>query len=70
MMENNQPPGRHSARRDDDVDRWLKRWRDVQGDPAEHAYDPFWGLLDQMLDDYRLHADTGTPLDAEVSERG
>jgi hypothetical protein len=47
--------------RGDAVERWLKRFRD------EHANDtPTWQVADWLLDDYRLHADTGTPLDAEV----
>lgn len=52
---------RHEPKRDDDVDRWLKKWRD-QFTAINSAYQ----ILDDMLDDYRLHADTGTPLDAEV----
>jgi hypothetical protein len=58
MMAN---PERH-----DDVDRWIKRYRDNWerwgGRTAE------WYALDDLLDDYRRHADTGTPLDQDVSE--
>jgi hypothetical protein len=45
-------------RRDDNVAAWLKQLRD--GYPTT---DPGWVALDYALDDYRLHADTGTPLD-------
>jgi hypothetical protein len=56
--------GRHEPRRDDDVARWLKRKRDEHvGRPSP---DHLWHLLDGLLDDYRDHADTGTPLDAVV----
>jgi len=67
MNGNNAPPGadsaRHRPRRGDDVDRWLKAWRDLH---AAHA----WHVVDALLDDYRLHADTGTPLDAEAADHG
>ena len=51
--------------RGDQVDRWLKKWRDsfpqgVQG--TSHG----WHVVDDILNDYREHADTGTPLDAEI----
>jgi hypothetical protein len=55
----------HEARRGSDVEAWLKRWRDAFAldDPeARKAYVAF----DAALDDYRDHADTGTPLDQEV----
>ncbi len=52
-------------RRGDAVDRWLKEWRD---DFKGFNGDDVWAVLDDMLDDYRLHADTGTALDADVSE--
>jgi len=53
-----------SPRRGDEVEAWIKRTRD--------SYDRFrwadsWDALDDLLDDYRLHADTGTPLDQFVS---
>lgn len=58
-------PEAHQCRRDDDVAAWLKRRRDEfeQGKGSEADY---WDILDNLLDDYRLHADTGTPLDTEV----
>jgi hypothetical protein len=54
---------RHRPRRGDDVEAWLKRWRDEM-DPGSEAV----SILDGMLDDYRLRADTGTLLDAEVPD--
>lgn len=47
----------HIPRRDDDVASWLKARRD------EGLADTIiWEAIDTLLDDYRLHADTGTPL--------
>lgn len=46
-------------RRDDEVDKWLVAWQDMlSGDP--------WVSVQGMIDDYRLHADTMTPLDKDV----
>lgn len=64
-----EPPPRHQARRGDDVEAWLKRDRD-----ALLADGSDWGqeaaaVVDDLLEDYRLHADTGMPLDAEARER-
>jgi hypothetical protein len=50
-------------RRDDSVDQWLKRKRDIFGKES-----PPWYLFDYLLDDYRLHADTGTQLEFDVHE--
>jgi hypothetical protein len=51
----------HIPFRDDDVVRWLKTWRDEYSEnPDVHA------AIDDMLDDYREHADTGAPLYAAV----
>lgn len=64
-----EPPARHRARRGDDVEAWLKRDRDaLLADSADWAQQAA-AVVDDLLEDYRLHADTGTPLDAEVSER-
>jgi hypothetical protein len=53
----------HMPRRDDAVATWLKWLRDA------YAWDrPTWSNLDEVLDLYRLHADTGTPLDQRVCE--
>lgn len=46
--------------RGDHVEAWLKAHRDRFADGFTR--DPQWEALDQLLDDYRLHADTGTPL--------
>lgn len=53
-------------RRDDEVAAWIKRHRD------EYAGQGFgeWESLNSLLDDYRLHADTGTPLSERVDEGG
>lgn len=44
------------------MEAWIKRHRDrfnqVQGRE--------WRAIDDLLDDYRDHADTGTPLDLDV----
>ncbi|MFJ9771188.1 hypothetical protein ACIRVF_08085 [Kitasatospora sp. NPDC101157] len=51
--------------RGDQVEQWLKAKRDRT--PARTlAYD----LLEDLLDEYRLHADTGTPLDQHACENG
>jgi hypothetical protein len=53
----------HMPRRGSDVEQWIKRFRD--------AYIPgmsAWIALDDLLDDYRLRADLGTPLDQPVKE--
>ncbi|MFE9391649.1 hypothetical protein [Streptomyces sp. NPDC006784] len=55
------PP--HQPRRGDDIDRWLKAQRDAAADHPE-AYQAADGLLDL----YRLHADTRTPLTEHVCE--
>jgi hypothetical protein len=62
------------ARRDDAVATWLKGKRDEYRQagawgPAEAAHNRTgYTILDGLLDEYRLHADTGTPLDQEVHE--
>ncbi len=63
--------GVHVPRRDDAVAAWLKAHRD-EGDPGSgdegemRAYE----VTDDLLDDYRLHADTGTPLHQHVMGPG
>jgi hypothetical protein len=56
----NPPP---LPRRGDHVEAWLKKQRDEHDSASSH-----WGALDLALDDYRLHADTGTPLDQHACE--
>ena len=51
-------------RRDDDVAVWLKRKRDEYA-----ANSGSWFVVDNLLEDYRLHADTGGSLTEDVSER-
>ena len=58
MVEQESVPSRHIPRRGDEVEAWLERWT---VDPVM----PRSFLM--LLDDYRLHADTGTPLSEEVS---
>lgn len=41
-----------------DVESFIKAWRD--------RYPEVRQTLDDMLDDYREHVHTGTPLDAEI----
>lgn len=52
-------------RRGDQFEQWLKAHRD-----RRQERDGVWWYLDEMLDDYRLHADTGTPLDQHCCENG
>jgi hypothetical protein len=58
----------HVPHRGDDVAEWVKRRRDEY---AQHgASSDEWTALDDLLDDYRLHADTGTPLSEDVPTPG
>lgn len=51
-------------RRGDEFEQWLK----AQRDEYEVRSSPQWGALDEVLDTYRLYADTGTPLGEHVCE--
>lgn len=51
-----------TPRRDDEFAMWLKTRRDAEHGPTEYA------VIDKLLDLYRLHADTGVPLDQHVCE--
>lgn len=51
--------------RGDAVEKWLERQRDQHSD--QYGVTPAWFLLDDLLDQYRLHAATGIPLDQSVS---
>lgn len=53
----------YRARRDDDVARWLKTRRD-----SVRSGTPAWYVIDNLLGDYRCHADTGTALGSETGE--
>lgn len=51
-------------RRGDEVEAWIKRHRDRQkvGGTGTPQWDVPYKVLDDLLDAYRLHADTGMPL--------
>ena len=48
-------------KRGDEVETWIKNFRGKFSKVSDE-----WHAIDWLLDDYRLHADTGTPLHAEV----
>lgn len=52
--------------RGDDVEAWIKRERDKHDRYGDGTPDWMWCALDNLLDNYREHADTGTPLGVEV----
>lgn len=54
----------HQPRRGDDVETWLKRERDKHVDNDGNEL-PYYWPIDDLLDDYRLHSDTGVPLLSE-----
>ena len=54
----------HQPRRGDQFEAWLKQQRDDHRD-ADRGQ---WTVLDDLLDRYRLYADTGTPLGEHVCE--
>ena len=56
----------HQPKRGDDVETWLKKWRD----DAFAEFDTVYWTIDAMLDEYRLRADTGLTLDRPISEAG
>lgn len=49
-------------RRGDHVAAWIKAARDDLANDGGDTRPPQWHALDELLDDYWLHADTGTPL--------
>jgi hypothetical protein len=61
-----QPEPVHMPRRGDAVEQWLKGRRDE----FSEAVDTQWDTIDDLLNDYRLHAATRTPLDQAVSYGG
>ena len=64
LLQAAEPHIRHRPQREDAVATWLKKRRD------QNPRDPqAWFALDNALDDYRLHADTGTPLTQPVLEQ-
>lgn len=54
-------------KRGDEVEAWLKRQRDSYDQSNGYGYSAY-RALDFALDEYRLHADTGTPLSEEINE--
>lgn len=57
----------HIPMRDDQIELWLKAHRDAWTS-VDGPMNPQWTALDDLLDTYRLHADTGTPLYQTVHE--
>jgi hypothetical protein len=67
----------HQPMRGDDVANWLKAERDkwfvgsqLRLTATQARSRTIYTVIDDLLDSYRLHADTGTPLDQEVIEPG
>jgi hypothetical protein len=56
----------HQPERGSDVEAWIKRHRDAISTRANSAARTARDTLDDLLNDYRDHADCGTPLDREV----
>ncbi|WP_439947220.1 hypothetical protein [Streptomyces sp. BBFR109] len=56
-------PVAHQSRRGDQFEAWLKAQRD-----ACFGHASSWAAVDGLLDQYRLHADTGTPLGEHVCD--
>jgi len=50
--------GEFLPQRGDDVETWLKRQRDLYPKNTRQ-----WSCIDDLLDNYRLYADTGSRLD-------
>lgn len=63
-MADETPQPETEARRGDVFEQWLK----AQRDEYHQTRSPQWLALDEALDTYRLHADTGTPLGGHVCE--
>jgi hypothetical protein len=62
-------PWRSDAHRGDAVEGWIRDARNQHYTPGPY-HTPEWTALDDLLDSYRLHADTGTALNQPVSEHG
>jgi hypothetical protein len=58
-----QPPSPIREPLDDDFARWIKAKRDTYA----HA-SMMWGVFDDLLEEYRDHRATGTPLDQELEQ--
>lgn len=61
-------PSQHQPRRGDAVEVWLKAQRDQHAATATTQWSA-WDTLDVLLDTYRLHADTRTPLGEHACEQ-
>jgi|SRR5579859_3916211 len=55
-------------KRGDDFERWLKWYRDQEPDGSDGYKSSLYPVIDWLLDEYRLHCDTGTPLNEHVCE--
>jgi hypothetical protein len=55
----------HDPRRGSDVEAWVKQQRDLH--PKDSDWSHGWYVLDDLLNDYRDHADCGVPLGEKVS---
>lgn len=58
--------GGHRPERGDEIEAWIKAVRDGHLSTGPDGRTEAWYALDDLLDDYRLHADTGTPMLEEV----
>lgn len=58
----------HAVRGGTPVEAWIKRHRDKFPKPDLYwaESDLQWATLDDLLDDYRKHADTGKPLSEDL----
>ncbi|MFG3438391.1 hypothetical protein ACGF0J_14200 [Nonomuraea sp. NPDC047897] len=59
------PHIQRAAMRGDAVESWIKAKRDEHDEASES-----WSTLDGLLDEYRLRADCGAPLDGPVPVEG
>jgi hypothetical protein len=55
----------HTPRRGSDVEAYIRGFRDMYPKGT-----PWWATLDELLDDYRLRADTGLSLGVDISLSG
>lgn len=60
---------RHTPHRGSDVEAFIKQARDGW-DKGDELQGVIWRALDRLLDDYRLHAATGTPLSEPTPVEG
>lgn len=61
----------HYPHRGDQVEAWIKQRRDDQPQPQDgtrHLIGAAWEALDNLLDEYRLAADTGRSLENMVND--